>query len=66
MTSILLALLAVILLAVGLYGYFRWFGVLDRPEGERYQRRRMQGPFVPVVDEYDERDERRPRENPRD
>ena len=41
MTSILLALLAVILLAVGLYGYFRWFGVLDRPEGERYQRRRM-------------------------
>ncbi len=66
MTGLLIVLAALALLVFGAWARFRWFAVLDSPDGERYQRRRMQGPFVPVVDEYDEHDGRRPATDPRD
>ena len=41
----LIVLLVVVALCGGLYYIFR---VFNGPDGERYQRQRMQGPFVPV------------------
>lgn len=33
------------------YAAFRWWKVFNSPDGERYLKRRMQGPFVPVTPE---------------
>lgn len=35
---------------IGAIGWFMWFEMLNSPGGERYQKWRTQGPFVPTDD----------------
>ena len=57
---------AVLLLAVGVYGWTRWFAVFDGPDGERYRRRAAQGPFAAPVDVHDGPGSGHPAADPRD
>ena len=45
--SITLMMLA-LLLPLAAYLAFTWFRIFNSAEGERYMKRRMQGPFVPL------------------
>ncbi|THC42444.1 hypothetical protein [Massilia sp. Mn16-1_5] len=48
--------LVVVLIA---YAAFRLWKAFNSPDGERYLKRRMQGPFVPLTPEERARDEAR-------
>jgi hypothetical protein len=45
--ALLLFFVAVVLPVMG-YVLFRWWKLANSPDGERYVKRRMQGPFVPL------------------
>lgn len=36
------------MIGFGLYGAYLWWGIVNSPDGERWAKRRMQGPFVPL------------------
>ena len=39
-------------LPIAAYVVYKWFRIFNSPDGERYMKRRAQGPFVPLsVDE---------------
>ena len=62
MMTVGLALIAIIALGVfGAWCLMQYFSFFNSAEGERYQRRRMQGPFVPLSQEDIAEDERRKR-----
>lgn len=45
---------------IAVYLAYQWWKMLDSPDGERWLKRRMQGPFVPLsTDELAEDDARR-------
>ena len=48
MPSWLLALIALLILVVPCVAFYLWFKVFNGPDGERYRKQRMQGPFVPL------------------
>jgi len=53
-------LLVIALICIfGIWGLFRMFSIFNSPDGERYRKMRMQGPFVPLSAEEIEEDERR-------
>jgi membrane protein implicated in regulation of membrane protease activity len=41
----------VAMLVVGAYAWYRYLKFLNSPDGERYQKMRTQGPFVPLPPE---------------
>ncbi|MBC7454242.1 MAG: hypothetical protein H7335_11150 [Massilia sp.] len=45
-----LIMLLIVALLLPLAGYlaFKWFKVFNSKDGERYMKRRMQGPYVPL------------------
>lgn len=53
--------LLVVALCLPLAGYlaFKWFRIFNSADGERYMKRRMQGPFVPLSPEENAQDETR-------
>ena len=52
-------LVLVLCLPVAAYVVFKWFKIFNSPDGERYMKRRMQGPFVPLSPEENAEDEAR-------
>lgn len=58
---LVLVVLAVPLLAYIAYRQLKWF---NSPDGERYLKRRMQGPFVPLSAEEIAEDEARKSKTP--
>jgi hypothetical protein len=62
MAQVGLAVLLIVVLGIfGAWCLMHYFSVFNSDDGERYQRRRMQGPFVPLSHEDIEEDERRKR-----
>lgn len=47
---------------VSIWLLFKVFAVFNSADGERYRKRRMQGPFVPLSTEEIEEDEQRKRQ----
>jgi hypothetical protein len=45
-----LALIALLILVLPCIAFYVWWRVFNSPDGERYQKLRMQGPFVPLSD----------------
>lgn len=43
---------------------YKWWKIFNSPDGERYLKRRMQGPFVPLRQEEIAEDLNRSRKNP--
>jgi hypothetical protein len=55
--------LVIMVLCLPLVGYlaYKWFKVFNSADGERYMKRRMQGPFAPLsADESAAEDARKP------
>lgn len=50
MPTWVLALVAVLILLLPCIAFYVWLKVFNGPDGERYRRLRMQGPFVPLSD----------------
>jgi hypothetical protein len=48
MDLIIILVCVFVFVALLFYGAFKWFQVFNGPDGERYRRTRMQGPFVPL------------------
>ena len=48
------------IVAVGAYGWLKWFKIFNSPDGERYSRAVNQGPLVPLSPEDIEADIKRP------
>ena len=48
--SIRSVVLIIVVCIVPLWGFaaFKWWKIFNSPDGERYLKRRMQGPFVPL------------------
>ena len=46
--NIWLTLLLFLVLALGIYGWVKWFDIFNSSDGERYRRMRTQGPFAPL------------------
>ena len=59
--SVRAVVLMIIVVFVPLWAYVavRWWKVFNSPDGERYRKRRMQGPFVPLTPEEIASDEAR-------
>lgn len=43
-----LALIALLILVVPCAAFYVWLRIFNGPDGERYRKMRMQGPFVPL------------------
>jgi hypothetical protein len=48
--AIILIVIAVFI-PLAAYAVLKWWTVFNSPDGERYMKRRMQGPFVPLTPE---------------
>jgi hypothetical protein len=59
MSRMSLLLLVLGLGVVAAWAWFKWFQMYNSPDGERYRRRRTQGPFVPLSAEEIEEDQQR-------
>jgi hypothetical protein len=52
-------MIIVVFIPLATYAVVRWWRVFNSPDGERYMKRRMQGPFVPLTSEDISSDEER-------
>ena len=54
---VVITILAIV--AVGVYGWWKWLNMFNSPDGERYSRAVTQGPLVPLSPEDIEADTKR-------
>lgn len=55
--SMILLLLVVVLVPLMAFLAWKWVQIFNSPDGERYLKRRLQGPFVPLSEKDNADDE---------
>lgn len=55
----IIVLVAVVWVPLMAFVAWKWFQIFNSPDGERYMRRRFQGPYVPLSAEENAADEAR-------
>lgn len=55
----MIVLVAVVWVPLMAFVAWKWFKIFNSPDGERYMRRRIQGPYVPLSAEENAADEAR-------